>query len=76
MNGNALSLRSIEVSLESTSRDFGPANPRTTVLSVELMNSTLLIDCHGAGDNFYQARSFQEIYLNLFVFYFCLFILA
>ena len=33
-------------------------------------------DCHGAGDNFYKARSFQEIYLNLFVFYFYLSILA
>ena len=42
INGNALSLRSIEVSLASTSRDFGPANPSTVVLSVELMNSTLL----------------------------------
>ena len=42
INGNALSLRSTEVSLESTSRDLGPANPRTVVLSVELMNSTLL----------------------------------
>ena len=51
--------------------------------SSNLMNSSNLkretwymIDCHGAGDNYYKARSFQEIYLNIFVFYFYLFILA